>query len=97
MNRNIILNLIFFVLFLVFLILSIAFKFFYFIPIVCFLPFSFKTLNKNKVKYKENIKEQSTYQNYKYLEKRYCPRCGGEITKAIAKFCYHCGEKLTNN
>ncbi|MFX0000552.1 MAG: hypothetical protein ACFE9Q_10100 [Candidatus Hodarchaeota archaeon] len=72
-------------------------NFFFFLPIICFLPFSFRSFNKSKVKNKEYIKEPSTYQNYKYLEKRYCPSCGGEITKVIAKFCYRCGEKLNND
>lgn len=97
MNRNLILNLIFIVFFLVFLILSFMLNFFFFIPIICFLPFSFRTFNKNKEKYEANTKKLSIYQNFEYLEKRYCPRCGGEITKDIAKFCYHCGEKLYDN
>ncbi|NVM37486.1 MAG: hypothetical protein HWN81_17960 [Candidatus Lokiarchaeota archaeon] len=40
--------------------------------------------------------EDSSDRNDKSLEIRYCSNCGGEITKSIAKFCYHCGEKLNN-
>ncbi len=94
MRRNIVLNSLFIVLFIIFLILSFIIDFFFFIPIICFLPFSFRSTRQNKFKSKISVNEKHSYQNHKNLEVRHCPRCGGEISKSIARFCYHCGEKL---
>jgi len=96
MKRNIILNLLFIVLTLVFVILSFIIDFFFFIPIICFLPFSFRSTRKNGIKTGARINKDYSYQSHENLEVRHCPRCGGEITKSIARFCYHCGEKLNN-
>lgn len=93
MRRNIILNLIFLALFIIFLLLSFMIDFFFFIPIICFLPFTFR-----KGKFTENNLHNLPIKNtnYKNLGIRYCPHCGGKITEPIAKFCYHCGEPLNN-
>ena len=48
MKRNIVLNLLFIVLFIIFLILSFIIDFFFFIPIICFFPFSFRSTKHNK-------------------------------------------------
>ncbi|MFX0022497.1 MAG: hypothetical protein ACFE9S_09215 [Candidatus Hermodarchaeota archaeon] len=94
MTRKLVLNLLFITLFIVFLVLSLLIDFFFFIPIVCFLPFSFKTIrNKDKV-YEERTPQTSSYTVSRNVEVRYCQRCGGEITEPKAQFCYHCGEKL---
>ncbi|MDX1797646.1 MAG: hypothetical protein R3255_03265 [Candidatus Lokiarchaeia archaeon] len=94
MNRNIVLNLIFIALFIVFLVLSLLIDYFFFIPIICLLPFSFSTIrNKDKV-YEKGTPQTSSYNRTKYEEVRYCQKCGGEITEPKAQFCYHCGEKL---
>ena len=95
-NRNIVLNLIFIALFVFFLILSLLIDFFFFIPLICFLPFSFRTIKYNKENLEERPAESPTYKNSTNLKTRYCPRCSGEITQIIAKYCYHCGEKLNN-
>ncbi|MFX0104146.1 MAG: hypothetical protein ACFE75_01490 [Candidatus Hodarchaeota archaeon] len=70
--------------------------FFFFIPLICFLPFSFRTIKSNKKNFGERSTEPSTYKNSVNIKTRYCPICGGEITQLIAKYCYHCGEKLNN-
>ncbi len=101
MRRTIIiLNIFFVILFLIFLLLSIFYGSiigFFFIPLLCFLPFAFR---KNSSKGK--MSDESQQQSYKFKEDlsakiRYCPVCEGEIREAIAKFCYHCGFKLNNN
>jgi len=94
MNRNIVLNLLFIGLFILFAILSFTIDFFFFIPIICFLPFSFRTTRQNKINPENRTTKNFSFQNSKSVIIRYCPRCGGEISKSIAKFCYHCGEKL---
>ncbi|MFX0005764.1 MAG: hypothetical protein ACFFA7_01215 [Promethearchaeota archaeon] len=94
MNRNIVLNLVFIALFIVFLVLSLLIDYFFFIPIICLLPFSFSTIrNKDKV-YEKEIPQTSSYNHNKHGVVRYCQKCGGEITEPKAQFCYHCGEKL---
>ncbi len=93
MRRNtIILNSIFVILFLIFLLLSIfygSFIGFFFIPILCCLPFAFR-----KKAHKGLLLDESQLDEYKI---RYCPVCKGEIKETIAKFCLHCGSKLHNN
>lgn len=96
MKRNLVLNLLFFTLFIVFLVLTLLIDFFFLIPIICFLPFSFNTFkNKDKI-FEERTPQTSSYTGSKNVELRYCQKCGGEITESIAQFCYHCGEKLNN-
>ncbi len=96
MKRNLLLNLSFIAIFIISIILSFIFDFFFFIPFICFLPFSFRTSYRNKFNFEKSVTDNSSDQNFKHLEKQHCPKCGGEITKSIAKFCYHCGEKLNN-
>ncbi|MFX1570069.1 MAG: hypothetical protein ACFFCV_17065 [Promethearchaeota archaeon] len=96
MNLKIALNVAFIVLTIFFLILSFMIDFFFFIPIICFLSFPFRSTRQTGIKSKTKMKEYDSYQDLKKLEVRYCPRCGGEISKSIARFCYHCGEKLNN-
>jgi len=94
MKRKILLNLIFIALFVVFLILSFMIDFFFFIPIICFLPFSFKS--KKFTKSNLEIIESKHVSN-KNLKIRSCPKCGGDITLNGIMFCYHCGVKLNDN
>ncbi len=96
MNRNLVLNLIFIGLFILFLTLSLMVDFFFFIPILCFLPFSYRTNTRKKINFEQRVPENSSKQNFKRIKVKYCPKCGGEIKQSIAKFCYHCGEKLNN-
>jgi len=96
MKHNLILNIIFIAILIVSSILSLIIDFLFFIPIICFLPFSFRTKSRKKVNNEKSNIVISAEQDFKRLEIRYCPKCGGEITKSIAKFCYHCGEKLNN-
>ena len=91
MKRRILLNLIFIALFAFFFILSFMIDFFFFIPIICFLPFSFKSSRFTRLDSERLETEQSSYKDLKI---RYCPKCGGKIAEPIAEFCYHCGEKL---
>ncbi|MFW9971125.1 MAG: hypothetical protein ACFFDF_13100 [Candidatus Odinarchaeota archaeon] len=95
MNRNIVLNLVFIAIFILFLVLSLTIDFFFFIPIICFLPFSFSALKKNKTYLKDTPVLISSETDFKHKEIRYCQRCGGEI-EPTAIYCYHCGEKLNN-
>lgn len=100
MKRNIVLNLIFISIFTFFLILSLLIDFFFFIPIICFLPLSFRTFKKNNSYFEAQQNEIPSYQTAKNSKIKYCPRCGGEINKSIATeafHCYHCGEKLNKN
>ena len=92
MRRNIIiLNIIFVILFLFFLLLSIFYGTFigcFFIPILCCLPFAFRKKGHNGLLF-----DESQLKAYKV---RYCPVCKGEIKESIAKFCLLCGAKLNN-
>ena len=97
MKRNFILNLIFIAIFILFLVLTLLIDFFFFIPIICFLPFSFRTFEQNNAYIENNSSETLSSRDFKNSEIRYCPKCGEKITKSIAKFCYICGEKLNSN
>ncbi|MFW9987521.1 MAG: hypothetical protein ACFFC3_02610 [Candidatus Odinarchaeota archaeon] len=70
--------------------------FFFFIPILYFLPFSFRTRTRKKLNFKQSLPENSSGQNSKRIKVKYCPKCGGQMKQSIAKFYYHCGEKLNN-
>ncbi|MFX1311833.1 MAG: hypothetical protein ACFFHD_04350 [Promethearchaeota archaeon] len=94
MKRKILLNLIFVILFVVFLILSFIIDFFFFIPIICILPFSFKSKKFESLNFKT---DESKLVSNKDLDTRSCPRCGGEIALNGIKFCCHCGAKLNDN
>ncbi|MFX1573152.1 MAG: hypothetical protein ACFFB0_10420 [Promethearchaeota archaeon] len=94
MKHKILLNLFFVALFVVFLVLSFVVDFFFFIPIICFLPFSFKS-NKFRKSSSKNIESKPiTNQD---LQISTCPKCGGKIALNGVKFCYHCGVKLKDN
>lgn len=97
MKRNFVLNLIFIAIFILFLVLTSTLDFFFFIPIVCFLPFSFRTFKHNKPNFENRSNETIPLKDFKNSEIRYCPKCGEKITKSLAKFCYICGEKLNSN
>lgn len=91
MKRNFIILNIFFVIFLVIcIILSFYIGFFFFIPIICFLPFALR----GKSKARENFKEFKAEPKGNGIKFRFCVVCGGEIKESIAKYCYHCGSKL---
>jgi len=96
MKRNFLLNLTFIALFIFFLVLSLTIDFFFFVPIICFLPLSFGSIKQNNTNFENRLADLSSSKNSENSELRYCPRCSGEITKSIAKFCYHCGEELNN-
>ncbi|MFW9818643.1 MAG: hypothetical protein ACFFE5_03455 [Candidatus Thorarchaeota archaeon] len=93
MKRNNVLNLLFIAIFIVFLVLSLLIDFFFFLPIICFIPFSVKNF-RNKDNDEKKSPQFSTFTDHKNFEIRYCQKCGGEITERKAQFCYHCGEKL---
>jgi hypothetical protein len=96
MNRKIALNVIFLVLTIFFLILSFMIDFFFFIPIICFLPFPFRSTRQTGIRSNTKMEEYSPYEDIKNQEVRHCSKCGGEISQSIARFCYHCGEKLNS-
>ncbi len=96
MKQSIILNILLIALFIVFLVLSLLIEFFFFIPIICFLPFSFNTIRSKNKNYEERSFQASAYKDTKNIEVTYCKKGGGEITEPKAQFCYHCGEKLNN-
>ncbi len=98
MKRAVLLNLIFVAVFIICLFLSIYIGFFFFIPIICFLPF---TLRRKRTAPSPAESESFTQasigkaDSFKSTPKfRTCPKCGGEIKEPIAQYCYHCGEKL---
>ncbi len=93
-RKIILINIIFIVLTVVFLLLSLILNIvyfipFFFLPIICWLPFAFKGR-------KQNLADNESYVLPKQSI-RYCPICRGEIKEPIAKFCYHCGAKLNND
>ncbi len=98
MKRFIILNIFFVILFIFFLLLSLYIGWFFFIPIICFLPFLFRRKNREEV-----IADKTQPQDYFLKEPktdykvRYCSDCGGIIKEPVAKYCYHCGSKLNKN
>ena len=102
MKRNyiILINVCFVILAIICLIFSFYLGFFFFLPIICFLPFIFKGRGQPKsefVDFKESPREKRDLLREVGLGLRYCPSCGGEIKEPIAKFCYHCGSKLNNS
>jgi hypothetical protein len=96
MKRNTVLNILFIALFIIFLIISLLVDFFFFIPIVCFLPFSFNTLRNKENDIEERSPQALRHSKATQIEIKYCQKCGGEIREPKAQFCYHCGEKLNN-
>jgi len=94
-KRMILINIIFIILTVFFLVLSLILNFiflipFFFLPIICWLPFLFKGRRRDKAAH------ESFYEPYVQALRR-CPICRGEIKEPIAKFCYHCGAKLNND
>ncbi len=106
LKRNIILNIIFVVVSIVFLILSFLIDFFFFLPILCICPFTFSTRNRfrrdRELQYNDHCQDfKKTDERFDYKKANdkpaglsYCPICSGEIKEPVAKFCYHCGAKL---
>ena len=92
-NRSITLNLFFIALFVVFLILSFTIDFFFFILLICILPFSFKQ-NKGKI-YPIQIENNLIKKKENYLiEIKLCSNCKSKILDPNAKFCAQCGIEL---
>ena len=96
MKRNLVLNLTFIALFIVFLVLSLTVDFFFFVPIICLLPLSFGSIKQEGTKFENRIAGFSSFEDSENSKLRYCLRCKGEIAQSNAKFCYHCGEELKN-
>lgn len=94
-RRIILINIIFIILTVFFLVLSLILNLwyaipFFFLPIICWLPFLFKRRRRD-------IAAHEPF-NEPYIQAlRRCPICRGEIKEPIAKFCYHCGAKLNND
>ncbi len=101
MRRTIIiLNIFFVILFLVFLLLSIFYGSiigFFFIPLLCFLPFAFRKKSRKGLMFDNSQRQEYISRPENDYKIRYCPVCDGEIKESVAKFCYHCGSKLHNN
>ncbi len=99
MKRNyiILINVFFVVLAAVCLIFSFYIGVFFFLPILCFLPFMFKGKGQPKSEFIDFKEQKRDLLKETGLELRYCPACGGEIKEPIAKFCYHCGSKLNKS
>ena len=73
--------------FIAFLVISFMLEFFFFIPIIFFIPFTCKANNRNKLSF-ENISSNEFSPNKdKGLAICYCSNCDGKITKSITKFC----------
>ena len=90
-RRMILINIIFIILTVFFLVLSLICGMpFFFLPIICWLPFFFKGRRRDLAT------REPFYEPYVQALRK-CPVCGGEIKEPIAKFCYHCGAKLNND
>jgi len=94
-RRIILINIIFIILTVFFLVLSLILNFvflipFFFLPIICWLPFLFKGRRRDMAT------QEPFFEPY-IQSLRKCSVCGGEIKEPIAKFCYHCGAKLNND
>jgi len=89
-KRNyILLNLIFILITVISLILSLVFQFFFFIPIICFLPFTCTFFRDQ-----EQEAAQEMHFDAPHKAPDYCQECGGKIEQKDAIHCYHCGAKL---
>ena len=82
MKRNFILNLIFIMLFIAFLVISFMIKFFFFIPIISFIPFTCKANNRNKLSFENKYSKELSPNKDKDLAICYCSNCDGKITKS---------------
>ena len=94
-RRIILINIIFIILTVFFLVLSLILNVwyaipFFFLPIIYWLPFMFKGRGRDLAT------QKPFYEPYGQALRK-CPVCGGEIKEPIAKFCYHCGAKLNND
>ncbi|MHA1689696.1 MAG: hypothetical protein ACTSUN_10240 [Promethearchaeota archaeon] len=91
-NKVILINLIFLAIFLISLIISLTYGVlfsFFFLPLFCFLPFTWRSKPRTWIN-----EEEDQYQVPSIQVKR-CPVCGGVIKEGIdAKYCYHCGAKI---
>lgn len=95
-NRRIIFNLLFLALFILFMILSFTIDFFFFIPLICIFPFSFKRTRAEIYP----LQKQNNLINKKEdkeLEIKVCPNCNSRILDPNAKFCAQCGIELKNS
>ncbi len=92
-NRSIIFNLFFLALFVLFLILSFIIDFFFFIPLICILPFSFKHNRGNiyPIQAKNNLIKKK---EDNLLGIKLCPNCKSKILDPNAKFFAQCGIEL---
>jgi len=93
-RRILLINIIFIILTVFFLVLSLILNLwyaipFFFLPIICWLPFIFKGRRRD-------LATQESFHKPYFQALRKCPVCAGEIKEPIAKFCYHCGAKLNN-
>ncbi|MFX1409883.1 MAG: hypothetical protein ACFFA6_06000 [Promethearchaeota archaeon] len=96
-NENrIVINLFFLALFIFFLILTFTIDIFFFIPLICFLPFSFKQ-NKEKISSIPAEKDLSKKNEDKLLRIKYCSNCRTKILDINAKYCAQCGIELKYN
>lgn len=97
-RRAVLLNLIFIAIFVISIILSLYIGVFFFIPIICFLPFTFRKSHRNQTEADQQSLYYDQSQQSQKLESPKsvwrCPTCGGEINESSAQFCYHCGSKL---
>jgi hypothetical protein len=92
-NRRILFNVLFLALFIFFLILSFMLDFFFFIPLICIIPFSFKRTREETY----SLQGENHLVNKKgdnILETKLCPNCNSRILDPTAKFCAQCGIEL---
>jgi hypothetical protein len=71
--------------------------YFFFIPVICFLPFSFKYRSKNRneeIKTEGNFLARGKRSEFELVK---CPFCGVDILDPLAKYCSQCGKKLEIN
>ncbi|MHA1149438.1 MAG: hypothetical protein ACTSR8_14470 [Promethearchaeota archaeon] len=91
-KRAVLLNIIFLLIAIFFIILSFTFGYFFFLPIFCFLPFTFRS-NKRFLGFSDQLRDNQEFNEHK-SQISYCPNCNKAIIVPDAKFCYHCSTKL---
>ncbi len=86
----IILNLIFILITILSLILSLVFQFFFFIPLICFFPWTWTSYREKD----QEVRQKAYFELIHKEAPQYCQECGGKIEQDGADYCYHCGAKL---
>ncbi|MFO8017048.1 MAG: zinc ribbon domain-containing protein [Promethearchaeia archaeon] len=88
-KKYLLLNILFIAISIAFLILSFMFKTFFFLPILCCLPFTCSSGY-----FADTEQKKPGFIRTEYPKQQVCPYCKEIIEQPDAKYCYHCGAKL---